>query len=209
MEGSGDGGGEVGLQSTGLIPGEQGQTGHPVLCAPAEQLLEQDLVLRGKAEHQGPTGQIGYVQLGAQLPGQGGAPDVEAGHQGAGHGVIPGVDDGGIGLGGTVGHIVFPLHDPHFELIFGQLKGSGRAHDAAADDENVIHSKTSRKPLLKQKKEQNRTTPAWGWCCFALNLRKHCDALVPSLHTPDGGIGGGHRHRSGPQGPGHVLLVGN
>ena len=143
VEGGGHRRGQAGLQGPGLIPGEQGQAGHAVGRSPPVQLRQGLPIRRGEAQHQGAAGGIGHVQGGAELPGQGHAPHIEPGHQGAGQGVVAGVENGGVGLGGAVGHIVLPLQDAHPEPVFGQRKGRGRARDAAADDEDVVHSKTS------------------------------------------------------------------
>ena len=105
--------------------------------------MEGGVILRREGQHQGAAGPVGDIQFGAQLLGQLSAPHVEPGHQGAGLGIVTGVEDGGVGLGGTVGHVVFLLQHSDLQLVAGELEGGCCAGDAAANDENVIHNRTS------------------------------------------------------------------
>ena len=66
---------------------------------------------------------------------------VEPGHEGARLRVVSGVDDGAVGLGGAVGHIVLSLQDGHVQGIPGQMVGGGRPHHATAQNDDVIHEK--------------------------------------------------------------------
>ena len=135
---------EVGVHGAGLLPGEQAELRHAVGLAPAEQVLEGSLILGREGQYEGAAGLVRNVQLGAQLFGQGGAPHIELGHQCAGLRVIPGMEDGGVGLGGAVGHVIFPLQDGRLQPVAGKVEGGGRTGDAAADDEYIVHKKTSR-----------------------------------------------------------------
>ena len=130
---------QLGVHTAGLVAGEDFQAGHAVGVAPGLEGVQGGALLRGEGQHKRAAGPIGDVQLLAQLPGQSHTPHVEPGHQGAGQGIIAGVENGGIGLGGAVGHVVFLLQNAHPDLVFGELKGRGGAHNAAADDEYIVH----------------------------------------------------------------------
>ena len=143
VEGRGHPVGQVGVHGSGLVPGEQLELRHAVGLSPLEQGVEGSVILRREGQDQGAAGAVGDIQFGAQLLGQLSAPHVEPGHQGTGLRVITGVEDGGVGLGGAVGHVVFPLQNSDLQLVAGELEGGCRAGDAAANDENVIHNRTS------------------------------------------------------------------
>ena len=142
-ESGGDLGGQVRVHGPGLLPGEQLQPGHAIVQAALVEGAEGGLFLGGEGQHKGAALPVGHIQFGAQLLGQGGAPHVEPGHEGARLWVVPGVENGGVCLGGAVGHVVFPLQNSHIQPVAGELEGGRRAGNAAANDENVIHDKTS------------------------------------------------------------------
>ena len=136
-------GGKVGVHGPGLIAGEHFQAGHAVVLATLLESTEGGLLLRGEGQHEGAALPVGYVQLGTQFFCQGGTPYVEFGHKRARLGVISGMENGGVCLGGAVGYVIFPLQNSYVQTIAGELEGGRRAGNAAANNENVIHNKTS------------------------------------------------------------------
>ena len=134
---------QVRLHGPGFVAGEQAQAGHPVGHSPMIQRFHHGLLLPAEGQHEGTHRLVGDIQVPAQLPGQLHSPDVQPGHKAAGGGVVPRVEDGRVGLGSPFRHVVLPLQHRHLQLVLGQLIGGGRAGDAAADDDHVVHSKTS------------------------------------------------------------------
>ena len=136
-------GGQVWLQAAGFFAGENLQPGHAVGLTPAEQDLQGLFVLFGEGGHKGAAPAVGHIQRRAQLSCQLCAPHVESGHQGARFRVVPGVENGGVGLGGAAGHIVGPLQHADAQLVPGQMEGRRCAGDAAADDNDVVQRNPS------------------------------------------------------------------
>ena len=133
--------GQVGLQASGLLPGEELQPGNAVFHPPAVELLHLGPVLLAEGQHKGTAAAVRYIQPLAQPLGQLHPPDVEAGHKSPRLWVIAGVENGRVGFGGSHGHVVFPLQNGNVQLVFGKLEGGGRTRNAAADDQHVIHRK--------------------------------------------------------------------
>ena len=50
-----------------------------------------------------------------------------------------GVQNGAVGLGGAVGHVVFCLQNDDFVLVARQCVGCSGADHTTADDSNIIH----------------------------------------------------------------------
>ena len=143
MERGDDLGAQAGLQGAGGGAVQQLQAGNSIAQAPGIERLQRGALPCVEGDHQGACGPIGNVQLAAQLSGQRGAADVAAGHEGAGLRVIPGMENGGVGLGGAAGHIVLPLQHRYGQPIFGQLIGRCGAGDAAANEDDIEHGGTS------------------------------------------------------------------
>ena len=110
-----------------------------VLAALLQELLQGGMVLQAEGHHQGGVPLHGHVQLLVNPVEHGVAQHVELGLQGAGLGVIPAVDDGGVGLALTVADIVGLFQQQRLDPVPGQFPGNATAHHAAADDDHVIH----------------------------------------------------------------------
>ena len=120
---------------------QQLQTRHSVLYASVIEGAQGMKVSLVKGQYQAAHPGKGHLELFADVPGHPVALHVEPGHEGARLRVVPGVDDGAVGLGGAIGYIVLSLQDGHVQGILGQVIGGGRPHHPTAQNDDVIHEK--------------------------------------------------------------------
>ena len=131
--------GEVGLHGKGLFPGKNLHVGHAVCGAVLEQMLQMGQFLLVQCQHQRAALLIGDIQLCADLLCQSHAAHVQPCHAGAGGGVVACVENGAVGLGGAVCHIVLGLKNDHLVVVARQCVGGSGTDDATADDCYIIH----------------------------------------------------------------------
>ena len=132
---------EVGLCLAHLGGVQQFQPRHAVLYASVIEGAQGMKVSLIKGQYQAAHPGKGHLELFADVPGHPVALHVEPGHEGARLRVVPGVDDGAVGLGGAIGYIVLSLQDGHVQGIPGQVIGGGRPHHPTAQNDDVIHEK--------------------------------------------------------------------
>ena len=126
------------LQSPGFLTGEEGQAGNPVFLTPAVKPLQLGVLLRGEGADESAVVFVrhmklpgGFVQEGISLP-------VEPGFESPRLRVVSGVDDAGVGLGGSHGHVVFRFQKTNFQSVPGKLPGSHGAHHPGTDNCHLI-----------------------------------------------------------------------
>ncbi len=112
-------GADQGVHLPDLVAGEDLKAGHPVLYAPLIEGLNGGPFFFRKGQHEGTDPRKGNVQVLAQLLCHGVAGYVQTGHQGAGLGIVPGVDDRAVGAGSAHGDVVFLFKHHDGRLIFG------------------------------------------------------------------------------------------
>ena len=130
---------KVRLHGKGLFPGKNLHVGHAVCGAVLEQMLQMGQFLLVQCQHQRAALLIGDIQLCADLLCQRHAAHVQPCHAGAGGGVVACVENGAVGLGGAVCHIVLGLKNDHLVIVARQCVGGSGTDDATADDCYIIH----------------------------------------------------------------------
>ena len=128
-----------GLHGPDLLAGQDPHPGDAVLVAPVKEGMYRLHLLLVKGQDKGTDLLALHRQLFAELLGHPDSLHIEAGHFGPRLRVVPGVEDGAVGLGGAVRHVVGGLQGHHLQVIPGKLVGSGGADDPAADDRYIIH----------------------------------------------------------------------
>ena len=140
---------------------------------------------RAEGQHQTAALPVRHIQPGTDLFGQCNTLHIEPCHPGARLGVVPSVQNGTVGLGGAVGHIVLGLKNCSVQRIMRELIGGSRANDTAADDCYIQHKNLlifclSQHARLRSgnKKEQSKQKGT-GSLLFVLlaSLNKHLMAL--------------------------------
>ena len=129
---------EVGLQSPGLLPGEQLHVRHAVCHAPVVELPQLGQLLLGEAHHKGPHPPEGDVQLLAERIHALVARHIHLRFPGAGLRVEPSVHNGGVCLAGALTHIQGALHHQEAALPAGELPGHGGAHHTGAHHNGIV-----------------------------------------------------------------------
>ena len=149
----GGGGGQQGLQhlsaqfrlqGPGLVPGEDAQACHAVALPPLQQGPQQGPVLLAESQHQASGLSIGHVKLGTDFLRHTHALHVQSGHSRVRLRVVASVKDGAVGLGGASGHIAEGLQHREAQPEPAQSVSTGRAHHAAADNDDILHKISSR-----------------------------------------------------------------
>ena len=131
--------GEVGLHGQRFFLGQNFHIGHAVGRAVLVQVLQVGQLALGQSQHEGAALLVGNIQLCADLLGQLHTAHVQPCHLGAGSGVVACVQNGAVGFGGAVGHVVFCLQNDDFVLVARQCVGCSGADHTTADDSNIIH----------------------------------------------------------------------
>ena len=182
---------KVGLHGKGLFLGKDLHVGHAVGGAVLKQMLQVGQLLFVQCQHQRAALLIGDIQLCTDLLGQRYAAHIQPCHAGAGGGVVACVENGAVGLGGAVCHIVLGLKDDHLVVVARQCVGCGGTDDTTADDCYIIHCSfppvrsalARREPgiccLYKKRANRNKGNCP---CPFRSYLLKQT-ALVDSYHT--------------------------
>ena len=104
-------GGQIRLHGKRFLCGNQPDTRHAVGDAVLIQFLQVGQLLRAEGQHQTAALTVRHIQTGTDLLGQCRALHVEPCHPGARLGIVSGVQNGTVGLGRAVCHIVFRLKD--------------------------------------------------------------------------------------------------
>ena len=110
-----------------------------VRLSPVVECLKARHVFLGETDHQGTDAPERDIQIFCQIAHQRIAAHVELCHQTAGRGVIAGVDDGAVGLGGAAADILLLFQDADAGRAAGQLPGGGCAGDARAYYDYIVH----------------------------------------------------------------------
>ena len=131
--------GEVRLHGESFFLGKDLHAGHAVGGAVLKQMLQVGQLLFVQCQHQRAALLIGDIQLCADLLGQRHAAHIQPCHAGAGGGVVACVENGAVGFGGAVCHIVLGLKDDHLVVVARQRVGGSGTDDATADDCYIIH----------------------------------------------------------------------
>ena len=131
--------GEVRLHGKGLFLGKDLHAGHAVGGAVLKQMLQVGQLLLVQCQHQRTALLVGDIQLCADLFSQRYAAHIQPCHVGAGGGVVACVENGAVGLGGAVCHIVLGLKDDHLVVVARQRVGGSGTDDTTADDSYIIH----------------------------------------------------------------------
>ncbi len=109
-----------------------------VLAAAFEEGLEAGAGVVGGADDERSDAHEGELEVAREVVEEGVTLDVEAGHERAGTRVEAGVDDGGVGLGGSAADVVGGLEHEEAALVAGKLAGRGAAAHARTDDDDVV-----------------------------------------------------------------------
>ena len=139
-QGTADRFGKIRLHGAHLVAGEELHPRHAVFHAARVECLqgfqlrltERQNVAAGLPER--------HVQPSAKLRHQPVPLHIQPRHVRAGMGVVARVDDGGIGLAGTVCNVVALFQHRHGQLVARQLVSARRTDDAAADDDDIVHN---------------------------------------------------------------------
>ena len=129
--------GDVGLHGNQLVPLNDSQAFHTVLHAVFIQLDQVGTVFLADHDDQRTVALVVEVQILGQLLHHEAALDVQLGHQRTIGGVVAGMDDGGVGLGGAAADIFCALQNQDISLLTGQFAGDGTAGNTCADDDNI------------------------------------------------------------------------
>ena len=176
---------KTGLHGPCFLCRQQPDARHPIGKAVFVQLLQMRQLRRAEGQHQTAALPVRHIQPGTDLFGQCNALHIEPCHPGARLGVVPSVQNGTVGLGGAVGHIVLGLKNCSVQRIMRELIGGSRANDTAADDCYIQHKNLlifclSQHARLRSgnKKEQSKQKGT-GSLLFVLlaSLNKHLMAL--------------------------------
>lgn len=144
----GGGGGQQGLRDglaqrrfhrPGLVPGQEAQLRNAVFPSPLQKRPEAGPVLLAEGQDHAAVLPVGHVQFAADGLRHGTALRVQPGHERPRFGVVSGVDDGTVGLGGPRRHVVSRLQDGHAQAVAAQMVGAGRADHPAADNDHILH----------------------------------------------------------------------
>ena len=119
---------EIGLFLAHLGGVQQLQPRHPVLNTPVVEGAQGVKVPLIKGQYQAAYPGKGHLELLADVPGHPVSLHVELCHEGARLRVVPGVDDGAVGLGSAVCHVVLGFQHGHIQGIPGQVVGGGSPH---------------------------------------------------------------------------------
>ena len=125
------------LQAQRLFPVDVFQPGHPVLFSPVLQLRQGFPVLFRKADHQRaahPEGDAEFLAKGRKKPG---TFHIIQGLLRPRQGIVSGVDDAAVRLGGAFRHIPGLFDDGYSGLEAAELPGHGTPDHAASDDQNI------------------------------------------------------------------------
>ena len=112
-----DSGGQIRLHGKRFLGGKQPDARHAVGDAVLIQFLQVGQLFRAEGQHQTAALMVRHIQTGTDLLGQCGPLHVEPRHLGARLGIVSGVQNGTVGLGRAVCHIVFRLKDRGLQLI--------------------------------------------------------------------------------------------
>ena len=132
-------GGQIRFHGKRFLCGKQPDARHAVGDAVLIQFLQVGQLFRAEGQHQTAALQVRHIQPGADLLGQCGPLHVEPRHPGARFGVVASVQNGTVGLGGAVGHVIFSLENGGLQRVMGQLIGGCRTNDTAADNCYIQH----------------------------------------------------------------------
>ena len=134
-----DSGGQIRFHGKRFLCGKQPDARHAVGDAVLIQFLQVGQLFRAEGQHQTAALQVRHIQTGADLLGQCRALHVEPCHPGARFGVVASVQNGTVGLGGAVCHVIFSLENGGLQRVMGQLIGGCRTNDTAADNCYIQH----------------------------------------------------------------------
>ena len=134
-----DSGGQIRFHGKRFLCGKQPDARHAVGDAVLIQFLQVGQLFRAEGQHQTAALQVRHIQPGADLLGQCGPLHVEPRHPGARFGVVASVQNGTVGLGGAVCHVIFSLENGGLQRVMGQLIGGCRTNDTAADNCYIQH----------------------------------------------------------------------
>ena len=129
----------MGLDGLDFVGREQLNVGHAVGNAVFIQLFNVRHIAVLQSKHQAAALLVGHIQLCADLFGHSHTGNIQFGHAGAGLGVISGMENGAVGLGGAIGDIVFRLENYGFGFVVRQSIGGCGADHTAANDGNIVH----------------------------------------------------------------------
>ena len=140
----GDGGvRDIRLHSHQLVPFYDAQPLHAVGDAVFIELLQRGAVLVAQADDKAAAPVVGKIQLLRKGRHPAAALDVELGHQAAVGRVVPGVDNGAVGLGRAAADVLLLLYHKNFRVIPRKLPRAGTPGHARADNDDVVHIDTS------------------------------------------------------------------
>ena len=146
---------------------------HAVGDAVLIQFLQVGQLLRAEGQHQTAALQVRHIQPGADLLGQCGPLHVEPRHPGTRLGIVTGVQNGTVGLGRAVCHVIFSLENGSLQRVMGQLVGTCCADDAAANDRYIQHKYLliALFPNIRIKeKEQSKQKGFWLPSCLFCSI---------------------------------------
>jgi len=129
---------EAWLTPAHLLRGEQFQAGDAIFSTAVIEFPQRGEVLLADAHHIRAATLKLDIQLTADLVEQGIARHVQTGFGAPRLGVIAGVDDGRVGLGGALAHVRGPVHEEDAQAIARELARNVGAHHASADDDHII-----------------------------------------------------------------------
>ena len=134
---------DVRLHSHQLVPFYDAQPLHAVGDAVFIELLQRGAVLVAQADDKAAAPVVGKIQFLRKGRHPAAALDVELGHQAAVGRVVPGVDNGAVGLGRAAADVLLLLYYKNFRVIPRKLPRTGAPGHARADNDDVVHIDTS------------------------------------------------------------------